>query len=161
MSVDPQPTDRGDLDLGVLMALAYGQFVQELRAYLAEEGFDDLGRSDGYVFRALDSAALTTSELADRLRISKQGAGQIVADMQQRGYVGAGEPDPDDRRARRLRLAPRGERALAAARRFHHRYERRLRRRHGGKRVNELRELLAEMAGGGGPVDPDLRGLYL
>jgi DNA-binding MarR family transcriptional regulator len=156
MSLDPQP-----IDLGVLMALAYGQFVHELRGYLAEEGFDDLGRSDGYVFRALDQAPLTTSELAERLRISKQGAGQIVADMQQRGYVGPGEPHPDDRRARRLRLAPRGEQALAAARQFHQRYERRLRRRYGGQRVNEMRELLVEMAGAGGPIDPDLRGLYL
>ena len=156
MNADPQP-----VDLGVLMALAYGQFVVELRAYLAEEGFDDLGRSDGYVFRVLDAAPLTTSELAERLRISKQGAGQIVADMQARGYVGPGEPDPADRRARRLTLAPRGERALTAARRFHQRYERRLRRVYGVVRVTELRELLAAMAGAGGPIDPELRGLYL
>jgi DNA-binding MarR family transcriptional regulator len=164
MSLESQP-NHGDVgravDLGVLMALAYGQFVQELRSYLTDEGFDDLGRSDGYVFRALDTAALTTSELADRLRISKQGAGQIVADMQRRGYVGPGEPDPDDGRARRLRLAARGEEALAAARRFHQRYERRLRRRYGGRRVDGLRQLLVAMAGAGGPIDPDLRGLYL
>jgi len=156
MSVDAQP-----IDLGVLMALAYGQFVLELRANLAEEGFDDLGRSDGYVFRALDAASMTTSELAERLRISKQGAGQIVADMQARGYVGPGAADPADRRARRLTLAPRGERALAAARRFHQGYERRLRRTHGAARVTELRELLVAMAGAGGPVDPELRGLYI
>jgi DNA-binding MarR family transcriptional regulator len=153
MSVDAQP-----VDFGVLLALAYGQFVLELRAYLAEEGFDDLGRSDGYVFRALDAAPLTTSELAERLRISKQGAGQIVADMQSRGYVGPGAPDPADRRARRLTLAPRGERALAAARRFNQRYERRLRRTYGVARVTELRELLVELAG---PVDHELRGLYI
>jgi DNA-binding MarR family transcriptional regulator len=153
MSVDAQP-----IDLGVLLALAYGQVVLELRAYLAEEGFDDLGRSDGYVFRALDAAPLTTSELAERLRISKQGAGQIVADMQARRYVGPGEPDPADRRARRLTLAPRGQQALAAARRFHQRYERRLRRTYGVARVTELRELLAAMAG---TVDHELRGLYI
>src|SRR5215475_15208196 len=111
MSVDPQP-----IDLGVLLALAYGQFVLELRAYLAEEGFDDLGRSDGYVFRALDLAPLTTSELAERLRITKQGAAQIVADMQRRGYVER-QPHPDDRRAQRLTLTERGEAALTAARR--------------------------------------------
>jgi DNA-binding MarR family transcriptional regulator len=153
MSVDAQP-----IDLGVLLALAYGQFVVELREYLAEEGFDDLGRSDGNVFRALDAAPLTTSELAERLRITKQAAGQIVADMQARGYIGKGEPDPADRRARRLTLAPRGEQALAAARRFHQRYERRLRRTYGVARVTELRELLVAIAG---PVDHELRGLYI
>lgn len=85
-------TDLQPVDLGMLMALAYGQFVVELRAYLAEAGFDDLGRSDGYVFRALDAAPLTTSELAERLRISKQGAGQIIADMQARGTSGQANP---------------------------------------------------------------------
>ena len=75
------------LDLGVLVALAYGQMVRQLHAHLAQQGFDDLGRSDGYVFRALDLAPLTTSELAERLRISKQGAAQIVADMHADGTL--------------------------------------------------------------------------
>lgn len=157
MATGPQPPP---VDIGVLMALAYGQFVLRLRAHLADEGFEDLGRSDGYVFRALAEESLTTSELADRLRISKQGAGQIVADMQRRGYV-EGHEDPTDRRARRLRLAPRGERALAAARRFHRRYERRLRRGYGAARIDEFRELLGEMAGGEGTPGADIRGLYL
>ena len=157
MSLRTQP---GHLDLGVLMALAYGQFVAQLRGQLAAEGFDDLGRSDGYVFRALAADPLTTSELAERLRISKQGAGQIVADMRRRGYV-EGHTDPTDRRARRLRLAPRGEQALAAARRFHQRYERRLRRDFGADRIEGLRALLGAMASGDAALDPDIRGLYL
>jgi DNA-binding MarR family transcriptional regulator len=148
------------VDLGILLALAYGEFVRELRADLAERGFDDLGRSDGYVFRALDAAELTTSELAERLRISKQGAAQIVADMQARGYIER-HPDPSDRRAQRLGLAPRGRQALAAAREFHQRYERRLRREHGADAVRRLRDLLTSMASRGAGLDPDLRGLYL
>src|SRR5262249_2715023 len=62
-------------DLGILLALAFQQFVAELREHLGEQGFDDLARSDGYVFRALDAAPLTTSALADRLGVTKQGAG--------------------------------------------------------------------------------------
>jgi DNA-binding MarR family transcriptional regulator len=107
----------------------------------------------------LAAEALTTSELAERLGISKQGAGQIVADTQRRGYVD-GSPDPGDRRARRLHLAPRGERALAAARRFHQRYERRLRREF-GERTDGLRELLGAMATGDAALDPDIRGRYV
>jgi len=155
MSVHAQP-----IDIGVLMALAYGQFVVELRAYLALEGFDDLGRSDGYVFRALDLAPMTTSELAERLRITKQGAAQIVADMQRRGYVER-QPHPDDRRAQRLRLTVRGEAALTAARRFHRADERRLRREHGGPAIDAFRALLTAIAGDGQPLDPELRGLYV
>jgi DNA-binding MarR family transcriptional regulator len=155
MTPAPQP-----LDLGILLALAYGQFVRELRADLAERGFDDLGRSDGYVFRALDAAAMTTSDLAERLHISKQGAAQIVADMQSRGYVER-RPDPNDRRAQRLVLATRGQRALAAARAFHQRYERRLKRESGADQVRQLRHLLTAMASAGSGLDPDIRALYL
>jgi DNA-binding MarR family transcriptional regulator len=155
MARNPQP-----VDLGILLALAYGQFVRELRADLAERGFDDLGRSDGYVFRALDVAAMTTSDLAERLRISKQGAAQIVADMHARGYVER-HPDPDDRRAQRLGLSSRGQAALAAAREFHEGYERRLKRAYGADQIRQLRDLLTAMASAGPGLNPDLRALYL
>jgi DNA-binding MarR family transcriptional regulator len=149
------------VDLGILLALAYQEFVRELRETHVREGFDDLGRSDGVVFRALAARPMTTSELATRLGITKQGAAQIVEDMQRRGYLDR-RPDPDDARARRLVLSPRGEAALAAARRFHQRYERRLRRRVGADAVDTLRAVLAEIAGGtDATVDPHLRALYL
>jgi DNA-binding MarR family transcriptional regulator len=155
-------TDRGQsIDLGILLALAYQEFVRELREAHAEEGFDDLGRSDGYVFRALANRPMTVSDLAGRLAISKQGAGQIVDDMERRGYLER-RPDPADRRARLLYLSTRGTAALDAARRFHRRYERRLERRHGRDAVATLRAVLEGMAGGAErSVDPQVRALYL
>src|SRR2546430_10709148 len=151
MTTDGQP-----LDLGILLALGYQEFVRALRDSLAAKGFDDLGRSDGYVLRALSGNPMTTSELAGRLEISKQGAGQIVEDMETRGYLQR-LPDPDDGRSRLVRLSPRGRQALAAARRFHQAYERRLVRAHGGEAVAALRAVLVGMAGERNPLDPRLR----
>ena|SRR2546430_987919 len=148
------------LDFGILLVLAYQQFVTELRATLSEQGFTDQGRSDGYVLRALDAAAITVSELAERLEISKQGAGQLIDDMERRGYVER-RPNPDDRRARLLYLSEKGRTALAAARRFHHRYERQLVREHGAEAVAGLRTLLTAMAGAELTADPRFRALYL
>src|SRR5262245_1979806 len=122
--------DTTRLDFGILLVLAYQEFVIELREAVARQGFTDQGRSDGYVLRALGAQPMTTSELAERLEISKQGAAQIVDDMERRGYVER-QPDPNDKRARLLHLAPRGRDALAAARRFHQRYERKLVAAHG------------------------------
>jgi DNA-binding MarR family transcriptional regulator len=152
----PQP------DLGILLALAYQEFVRELHLDLGERGFDDLARSDGYVFRALDEAPLTTSALAERLEISKQGAGQLVDDMTRRGYLPS-RRDPTDGRARLLELSDRGRQALAAARRFHRRYEQRLARRHGRGNVDALRAMLTSMAPtyGRGELDPRVRALYV
>jgi DNA-binding MarR family transcriptional regulator len=156
MTDQPQP-----VDLGILLALAYQEFVRELREAHAKEGFGDTGRSDGYVFRALATRPMTVSDLAVRLGISKQGAGQIIDDMQQRGYVER-RSDPSDGRARLVYLSGRGEAALASARRFHQRYERRLARAHGPELVATLRVALAAMAGGAErTVDPHLRALYL
>lgn len=148
-------------DLGILLGLGYQGFVRRLHAALAEQGYDDLGRSDGYVFRALADTPMTTSALAVRLGITKQGAAQVVDDMTRRGYV-ASRPHPDDARARLLELSERGRGAYTAARAFHRRYERALNRRHGAETVLTLRALLTEMAGSdGGEVDHTLRAMYL
>ena len=155
-------TDRTQpVDLGILLALAYQQFVRELREAHARAGFDDLGRSDGYVFRALASRPMTVNDLAARLQISKQGAGQIVDDMERRGYLER-RPDPTDGRARLVFLSARGTAALAAARRFHRAYELRLARTLGPAAVATLRTTLEAMAGEGDhAIDPQLRALYL
>ncbi len=149
-------------DLGILIALGYQGFVRRLHEDLATRGYDDLARSDGYVFRALAEAPLTTSALAARLGVTKQGAAQIVDDMTRRGYL-TSRPHPDDARARLLELSERGRGALASARAFHRRFERALVREHGAEAVAGLRNLLTDMAGPGadGEVDPRLRAMYL
>jgi len=87
-------TRSGKPDIGILLLLADQEFVRELREHVAAEGFDDQGRSDGFVFRTLGAGPTTISGLAERLEITKQGAGQIVDDMERRGYV---ERRPDRR----------------------------------------------------------------
>ncbi|MEV4641024.1 MarR family transcriptional regulator [Actinoplanes sp. NPDC049548] len=155
------PAPAQPLDFGILLALAYQNFVRDLRAHLAEQGFDDLGRSDGFVFRALGARPMTVSDLAARLDVTKQAAAQIIDDMQRRGYV-VRTPDPDDRRAQRLELTARGKSALAAAHRFHQRYERRLAGDHGAPALGALREILGAMATEPDQTpDPRLRALYL
>jgi DNA-binding MarR family transcriptional regulator len=149
-------------DLGILLALAYQEFVTELHEDLGTQGFADLARSDGYVFRALDAEPLTTSALAERLGVTKQGAGQLVEDMTRRGYL-TSRPDPSDGRARLLELSGRGRGALTAASDFHRRYEQRLARRHGRAHVDTMRGLLTAMAPtyGAGGLDPRVRAMHV
>ncbi len=113
-------------DFGVLLGLAYQGFVDALHAHLAEHGFTDLGRAHGYVVRAIAaSPGITQRELAKRLGITEQGAGQIVEQMVAGRFLKR-QPHADDARARALHLGPRGEELLRLARRFHAAYERRL-----------------------------------
>jgi DNA-binding MarR family transcriptional regulator len=132
------------VDLGILLGLAYQGFTDELRADLEKRGFPDLGSAYGYVFRALAVEALHLHELASRLGMTAQGAAKIVNEMVARGYVER-KPDPQDGRAKELRLAARGRAALAAARRFHATYERHLRSKLGESTVAEARRMLESM----------------
>jgi DNA-binding MarR family transcriptional regulator len=115
-------------DFGILLGLAYQGFVDQLHAELARAGFTDLGPAYGYVIRAIAAEpSIRQRELAARLGITEQGTGKIV-DAMVRDRLVARRPDPDDGRAHRLALAPRGRRLLAAARQFHADFERKLRR---------------------------------
>jgi DNA-binding MarR family transcriptional regulator len=151
-------TRSGKIDIGILLVLADQEFVRELRDHLAAQGYDDQGRSDGFVLRTLFDGPTTISRLAERLEITKQGAGQIADDMARRGYVER-RPDPSDARARLLHLTDRGRAALSAARRFHTSYERRLRKRLGDEAVDALRDVLTEMAGEAQISTPHFRAL--
>jgi DNA-binding MarR family transcriptional regulator len=131
-------------DFGVLLALAYATFVEQLRDHLTQSGYADLHRSFGYVARALAARPLTLRELADQLELTSQGALKIIDEMEAGGYVQR-RPDPDDARAKRLFLTRRGKQALAAARAFHARFEAELARCTGPKQVEAARAALMQI----------------
>jgi DNA-binding MarR family transcriptional regulator len=151
-------TRSGKPDFGILLLLAEQEFVSSLRAATAGQGYDDQGRSDGFVLRTLGAGPTSISRLAERLAITKQGASQIVDDMERRGYVER-RPDPDDARARLLQLTSRGEAALEAARKFHRAYERKLRRQFGDEAIDSVRDVLTAMAGEAQVSTPHFRAL--
>jgi DNA-binding MarR family transcriptional regulator len=128
-------------DFGILLALTYASFVEELRIEHAQQGFDDLGGSYGYVFRALEHEELSAAQLADRLGVRDQALTRVIDGMERKGYVERVR-DEHDRRVKRLRLGERGRAALAVAHEFHARYERDLGTRIGRDRVVALRATL-------------------
>jgi hypothetical protein len=115
------------MDLGIVLGLAYQAFVDRLRADLARQGFDDLGGAYGYVFRALAEQPLSQREMVARRYVRRR-------------------PDPTDSRVKRLSLDQRGRAALAAARRFHAAFERALGKDVGAPAVRRLRQILDRIA---------------
>ena len=129
------------------MGLAYLSFVEELMDRMKAAGFDDLGPSHGYVFRALADGPMTLSALAANLDMTTQGAAKIIEDMERGRYV-TRTTDPNDRRARHIELAARGRKALANARRIHASYERRLAKRLGADALRSTRDVLGAAIAG-------------
>ncbi|HZQ64423.1 MAG TPA: MarR family transcriptional regulator [Gaiellaceae bacterium] len=74
---------------------------------LHEAGFTDLETAHLNVFQYPGPQGARPSELASRLRMSKQALNYLLGQLEQRGYIER-RPDPDDRRSKRIDLTRRG-----------------------------------------------------
>ena len=104
-------------DVGRLFLEAHRALASELDAALEERGYPDLRPGHAPVFMNIDRRAGTRlTELARRARMSKQGMMLVVDDLESRGYVRR-VPDPEDARAKVVKLTARGRQCAAECRR--------------------------------------------
>jgi DNA-binding MarR family transcriptional regulator len=106
----------------------------------------------------LSADGIRPTELARRVDVSKQAVGQALGDLESRGFV-ENVRDPDDGRARLVRLTPAGLAAFDHGRGVLGFYEAALAARVGQARINGLRDtlgrvlpVLAAWAAGGAPT---------
>src|SRR5580700_64356 len=78
-----------------------------LRAAFAAAGLDGIRPAQSVALAPLAAGGLHASDLADRLRVSRQAVAQAIAALERHGYV-TRVPDPVDARARIIELTPRG-----------------------------------------------------
>ncbi|MBV2363946.1 MarR family winged helix-turn-helix transcriptional regulator [Streptomonospora nanhaiensis] len=86
-------------ELTFLLGMGFQLLLTEFTDRLAAAGYADLRPVHGMAFQALRDGGATSSELAERLGVTKQAAGQIVDDLERRGYVRR-EPHPAGGRRR-------------------------------------------------------------
>jgi DNA-binding MarR family transcriptional regulator len=94
------------------------------------------------------------TELATRIRITKQALGQLAGQLADRGYVEI-VSDPSDRRAKLIRCTERGLRVRHAIRAAAAALEDRWRAQVGDGRYVVFREVLAELAGAQSRAEED------
>ena len=102
--------------LGVLLrdpALAINELVGEA---LEAEGFANLGLAHLSIGQHVADLGSRVTELAQLAQVTKPTVVYLVNDLERYGYVER-IPDPDDGRAKLVRLTPRGEQAVGVARR--------------------------------------------
>lgn len=131
-------------NLAILLREPFRRMTDLLYERLAERGLGDFGVAHGTVFQYVDDAGTQVAELARRARVTKQSMAALVAHLEDRGYVER-IPDPDDGRARLVRVTPRGLEVFAVVREFVAELDARLRRRLGARRLRALRALLVEL----------------
>lgn len=137
-------------ELTFLLGMGFQLVLAEFVARVAAAGYSDLRPVHGMVFQALRGTGATSSELADRLGVTKQAAGQIVDDLEKRGYVRR-QAHPDGGRRRLVVLTDKALDHLVVAGRVLHGLEAELASQIGergmiGLRV-ELASLIRQLAG--------------
>jgi DNA-binding MarR family transcriptional regulator len=124
-----------------LLNVARRDLSEELAKRVEAAGYTDIRPGHGCVFGTIEPQGSRLTELAERAGMTKQSVGEATSDLEERGYVER-VPDPDDGRAKIIRLTERGREAQAVGRRLIDELEREWAERHGEERVAALRDAL-------------------
>jgi DNA-binding MarR family transcriptional regulator len=130
-----------------LVNLVAASGAPHLRAAFAAAGLDGIRPAQAVALVPLAIGGLHASDLADRLRVSRQAVAQAVSALERHGYV-TRLPDPVDARARIIELTPRGQQALRVMRSNAIDLERRWQQVLGKQRLGEFRETLIMLLSG-------------
>jgi DNA-binding MarR family transcriptional regulator len=135
------------LPLSALLSQVLTAFTAEFEEQVSASGYPELSLALGSnVLRFLDEKGLRIGALAQLAGVTKQALSQQVAYLEKHGYVTV-EPDPDDQRAKVVRLTARGRETRDVCRPLFADIERRWQRRYGRDEVRRLREALEALAG--------------
>jgi len=137
--VPPEP-----LNLGLLLFIPYRAMEARVFAALAASGFDDFTPAQARVFQRIGPDGNRLTDLAEQAQITKQSAGFLVDQLERAGYVERVR-DPTDARARLVRVAERGTRAIPLAAAIVAEVEAEWATHLGATRMTELREILGDL----------------
>ena len=131
--------------IGALLRFPWEAVQEHMLRRLHERGFDDFDPSYLIVVQYPGPQGERPSDLAARLRISKQALNHLLGQLEHRGYLKR-QPDPDDKRSKRIALTPRGAKAATTIRQAVAEVEHTWTQQLGPKRFNQLRQLLRDLA---------------
>jgi DNA-binding MarR family transcriptional regulator len=130
--------------IGALLRVPWEGVQRHMLERLHEHGFDDLDAAHLNVFQYPGPQGARPTELASRLRISKQALNYLLGELERLGYLER-RPDPDDQRSKRVALTPRGSSAIEVIREAVGEVESAWAQQLGAKRFDQLRTLLLEL----------------
>jgi DNA-binding MarR family transcriptional regulator len=140
------------LTLAQLLKHPFDVLLARLHEELAAAGFPDIRPAHGYVFQYAEPGGSRLTDLARQAGLTKPTVLAAVDDLERLGYVER-VPDPDDRRAKLVRLTARGADAAAEAGRIVAAIETDWAERLGPRRAQALRQALEELHAAVWPQD--------
>ncbi|MFI6366421.1 MarR family winged helix-turn-helix transcriptional regulator [Nocardia sp. NPDC050630] len=134
----------GEMNVGLLMFIAYRSMEDRIFADLAESGYDDVTVAQGRLAARIGADGSRVTELAEQAQVTKQTAGFLVDQLERAGYVRR-VPDPSDGRARLVVLSERGVKMAAYANSVADRIEAEWATHLGAQRMRQLRDIMARL----------------
>jgi DNA-binding MarR family transcriptional regulator len=130
--------------IGALLRVPWEAVQGHMLRRLHERGFDDFDVAHLNVFQYPGPQGARPSELAARLRISKQALNYLLGELERLGYLER-RPDPDDQRSKRVALTTRGTSAVKVIREAVAEIETSWAEQLGPKRFAQLRDILRDL----------------
>jgi DNA-binding MarR family transcriptional regulator len=130
--------------IGALLRMPWEAVQRHMLERLHERGFSDFDAAYLNVFQYPGPQGARPSELAARLRISKQALGYLLRQLEQLGYLDR-RPDPHDQRGKRIVVTRRGKRAIRVIRDAVSEIETTWTQQLGAEQFAQLRELLLKL----------------
>jgi len=133
-----------EISSALLMHIAARHAETRVFDAVVAAGYDDVTPAMGRLAAQVTEEGIRVTELAERTRMTKQSASQLVEQLERAGYVER-VPDPRDQRARLVRMAARGRKVQDVARREERAIEREWSRHLGADRMRTVRDALADL----------------
>jgi DNA-binding MarR family transcriptional regulator len=130
--------------IGSLLRHGWQRARERIYCGVITSGHRDLTRAHVGLFRFESMEGLRPSQLADQMSITKQSVNDLLRDLERLGYIVL-RPDPDDKRARLVRLTARGRHLDAIVREQARAAEAELAETLGASRFNALRQCLLDL----------------
>lgn len=130
--------------IGALLRMLVDVVRQRMLERLHERGFDDLVPPHLTVLQYPGPQGMRPSDLAARLRTSKQALNYLLGELERLGYIER-RPDPEDMRSKRIVVTQRGDSVAAVIREAVGEMEQEWAQKLGPKRFAQLRALLLEL----------------
>jgi DNA-binding MarR family transcriptional regulator len=102
------------VNTGLLLYIPYRWLENRVINALTEAGFTDITTAQMKIVQRIGPNGTRLTELAAQAQVTKQTAGFLVNQLEKAGWVER-VADPADKRARLVRLTPRGEKAIPVA----------------------------------------------
>jgi DNA-binding MarR family transcriptional regulator len=125
-----------------LLGVALDEFSAEHLRRVAAAGYPDIRPGHGCVFGGIDPEnGSRLTDLAEKAMMTKQTVGEVVSDLEKRGYVER-VADPDDGRVKIIRLTTKGHDVYFIGWQLNDELEKEWGTRFGQDRIAALREAL-------------------